>query len=203
MIGWNFPDLSSRLAPRFRRFSVVFLHTCFFHISFIFFHIFLIFLSYFLYIPSYFLHIYSESKLERRGRGRKDFEGPHNFHIYSRGRARNFSKSHRGLWLIGISQTYLNNSHLASVDSGSYVFTFTSYFFIFLRIFFIFLHISFIVLHIYFIVLHISSAFGPERRRRGGKSLWQKVLLWKRGAASSLSAASRRVPSQISYLPQW
>ena len=55
------------------------------------------------------------------------------FHIYSRGRARNFSKSHEGLWLVGISHTYFHNSHLASVDSGSYFFIFPSHFFIFLQ----------------------------------------------------------------------
>jgi len=37
-------------------------------------------------------------------------------HIYPRGRAQNFPESYGGLWLVGISHTYLDDSHLASLD---------------------------------------------------------------------------------------
>jgi len=78
--------------------------------------------------------------------------------------------------LVGISHTYLHNSHLALVDLG------LRYFILFLHISSIFLDISSslfislsysslfhnIIISSYLLrILHISSAFGSKRRERG------------------------------------
>ena len=96
MISRNFPHLSSRLAPRFGWFRVIFFHipSYFLHIS-----------SYLIHTLSYLHHTSSAFESGRRGRrGQISREGSRKFHIYLRSRTRNFSKSHGGLCLVGIFQ---------------------------------------------------------------------------------------------------
>ena len=83
-------------------------------------------------LPSYFFHIFfiflqHLSPIEGGRVGEQISKGPRKFNIYPNGRARNFSKSHGGLRLVGISHIYLHDSPLTSVDWGSYFFISSSY----------------------------------------------------------------------------
>ena len=56
--------------------------------------------------------------------------GPRKFYIFSRSSARNFSKSHKGPRMVGISHTYLHDSHQIQGHISSYLLHIPSNFFI-------------------------------------------------------------------------
>ena len=104
-----FPSYFPHIPP-FGRFKVMSLHNIssyLFPIFFVFLHIF--YISFFIYLQ----HLGP-----KRGERGQNSRRARKFHMHPRAKARNYSKSHGGLWLVGIYHIHNNNSQLTSLDFG-------------------------------------------------------------------------------------